>query len=141
MVEFMLWLTVTLSGFGCQLVDDGWASTVGPYPWYQGGWTYPWEQVLENRRSGRAPRGNITAATVIDAEPSAMHRAMWDQSWLGRYVYVEGVASGNIERSLVIDAMANHTTVIDLTPDQITSLNGGVFRAGLRVRVWSCGRT
>jgi hypothetical protein len=122
----------------CELVDDGWASTVGPYPWYRGGWEYPWEAVLALRQRGGAARGSITAETVIDAQPSAMHRAMWDQSWLGRYVYVESVETGIIERSLVIDAMANWTTVIDLTPDQITSLNGGEFRAGLRVRVWSC---
>jgi hypothetical protein len=141
MIEIILTLILSLTGpmpSSCELVDDGWASTVGPYPWYQGGWEYPWEAVLALRQRGGAARGSITAETVIDAQPSAMHRAMWDQSWLGRYVYVESVETGIIERSLVIDAMANWTTVIDLTPDQITSLNGGEFRAGLRVRVWWC---
>jgi len=122
---------------GCQLVDDGWASTVGPYPSYRGGWEYPWQQVLENRQTGRAPRGSITDQTVIDAPPVALHAAMWDHSLLGTYVIVENVATGAWERSLVLDAMAAPLAV-DLSPDQITSLNGGIFRAGLRVRVWAC---
>lgn len=122
---------------GCQLVDDGWASTVGPYPWYRGGWEYPWEQVLALRQRGGAARGSITAETVIDAPPVALHAAMWDHSLLGTYVIVENVATGAWERSLVLDAMAAPLAV-DLSPDQITSLNGGIFRAGLRVRVWAC---
>ena len=78
----------------CQLVDDGWASTVGPYPSYQGEWRYPWADVLWARQNGYAARGGITDDTRLHIEPVA--------------------------------------------PAQITSLNGGTFRPGLRVRVWTC---
>ena len=122
----------------CQLVDDGWASTVGPYPSYTGEWRYPWADVLWARQNGYAARGGITDDTRLHIEPVAMHQAMHDHSWLGRSIYIENVATGRFEPAVVIDAMASDATIVDLTPAQITSLNGGTFRPGLRVRVWTC---
>lgn len=129
------------------------------------GYGYPWQEVWENRKAGRAARGSITQDQPLPNRPYmvALRAVMDDHSLLGKWVRIisidpTGGLYGGLEPeifALVVDAMSAELggpgsygwvpgvnyegRVVDLDPEGMFLLAGDL-RGGLDVRVILPGR-